>query len=133
MGGQISRALADRNAQFLLRLREPFYFHQRLAEKRMEAWLEIEQAERFSCGGDALLETPSLEVNACQLRLHEWVFRIQFKHPLKHSAGSLKIAQFGKRACNTLAETIADRLCLSELFEVLARVRRAVFQQRLAD
>ena len=107
MGCQIARALRHRHAQLLLGLGIAIRFHQRLAQQRVDAGLKVQQAERFGGGGDRGFEAPGLKMNAGQLRMHQWVLRIELKGGFQQLARLLAVAQLCERPGDTLAHAIA--------------------------
>src|SRR6185436_9679000 len=107
MRDQVARTLRDCYLQLLLSLHKPLAFHQRPPQQRMDAGLKIKQAERFTGGDDRLFEMTGLEMERGELRKQESILRIGLKHLLKQNAGSVRISQLSKRACDTLLQRIA--------------------------
>src|SRR5437868_11757489 len=106
MAGKIARTLRHRDPQLLFGLVEAVGLHQCLAQKRMNAGLEIEQAKRFGGSADRPVEASGLEMYGSELRVHGGIFGIGFEGLLEEHARRLKIAELGKRAGDALVQSI---------------------------
>ena len=73
---QVARTLRHGDQKFLLGLGEPLCFHERLPQQRVNAGLEVKQAQRFGGRANGFLETLCPKVDGGQLGMHEGILGV---------------------------------------------------------
>jgi len=129
--GDVSRALRDGDKQFTFGFVKTFRFDERLAEKRVEPGLKVEQAQRFDRRGDGFIKSMRSKMNARQLGVDEGIFGIFVESGFEQLTCFVHFAQLHESGGDALTEVVVYDLGSRNFFQKWTRLSGSFFEQEL--